>query len=201
MKCLIDIFLSIFYIVLHTLDLLTLMIIYNLSINSDISALALILFIHSSVKLKSIPFKKFDERLYFTQTFTDCKEKVSRYLLIYLISLMPETYADGYEYKIFLMFGSDLMVDWINHFFMVKMNNLKPDILKNLSNNIKNFCFAVRYLSISRDKILEIDSLKIFDLKDVNMLSKKLPDNSYKCGLKVNYVVFPYVVIVLIFLF
>lgn len=186
----------IFVLVLHTLDLLALMIIYNVSINSDISALGLVIFIHSSVKLKSIPFKKFDERLYFTQTFTDCRERVCRYLLIYLISLMPETYVDGYEYKILLMFSCDLLVDWINHFFIVKMNNLNPDILKNLCSNIKNFCFSVRLLNKNQEKLNEIENLKIFDIKDINLLSKKLPDPSYKCGLKVNFVVFPYIAIV-----
>jgi len=185
---------------LHSLDLLTLMIIFNVSINSDISALALLLFIHSSVKLKSIAFKKFDERLYFTQTFTDCKERVSRYLLIYLISLMPETYIEGYEYKILLMFACDLIVDWINHFFMVKLNSLNPDILKHLHSHIKNFCFAVRYLGCNKEKSQDLEQFKIFDIKDYNILNKRIPDNSYKCGLKINYVVFPYIVIVNFFL-
>jgi len=183
------------------LDLLTLMIIFNVSINSDISALGLILFIHSSAKLKSIAFKKFDERLYFTQTFMDCKERVSRYLLIYLISLMSETFVDGYEYKILLMYVCDLMVDWVNHFFMVKLNNLNPDILENLCSHIKNFCFAVRYLSCCGGKLHDLEQYKIFDIKDITTLNKRIPDNAYKCGLKVNYVVFPYIVIVSIFFF
>ena len=172
------------------------MIIFNVSINSDISALGLILFIHSSVKLKSIAFKKFDERLYFTQTFSDCRERISRYLMIYLISLMPETYVDGYEYKIFLMFGCDLIVDWINHFFMVKLNSLNADILKNLCGHIKNFCFAVRYINCNKDKLPELEQYKLFDIKDISILDKRIPDNAYKCGLKVNYIVFPYIVIV-----
>ena len=175
------------------------MIIFNVSINSDISALGIILFIHSSVKFKSIAFKKFDERLYFNQTFTDCKERVSRYLLIYLVSLLSETYADGYEYKILLMYVCDLLVDWINHFFMVKMNNLNPDIMENLCESIKNFCFAVRFISCLGGKPHDIEQFKMFDLKDANTLNKRIPDNAYKCGLRVNYVVFPYIVIVIYF--
>lgn len=112
---------------------------------------------------------------------------------------MPETYLEGYEYKIILMFACDLTVDWINHFFMVKLNCLNADILKKLCGYIKNFCFAVRYLDMNREKYQELEQIKIFDLKDLNILEKKLPDNAYKCGLKVNYVVFPYIVIVIFF--
>lgn len=143
--------------------------------------------------MKSYPFKKFDEKLYFNQTYIDCRERNCRYLLIYLLTLVPNTMQEQYENKALLMFCCDLFVDWVNHFFMVKLNGLSPDILNKLVCHIRNFVYAVHFYS---EKGKEIEEYKVFDLKDVNLLNKRLPEQSLKCGFRINYIPFPYIVIV-----
>ena len=53
---------------LHSLDLFTQMIIFNVVINSDMSALVILLFVHNFTKLTGSIFKKFEQKQYFMLT-------------------------------------------------------------------------------------------------------------------------------------
>lgn len=70
----------------------------------------------------------------------------------------------------------DISVDWMKHFFLVKLNQHPHHIIQQYSHQVANFIYAVYHCN----SIKKVEEVKLFSnhLNDdhIHILSHKLPD-------------------------
>ena len=146
----------------------------NVVINSEQSMIILIIFIACLTKLKGSITKPFDYNKYIQLINMDLKERCKMYFF-YLLIYYSQQFED--VSKIMILLVVDLTVDWIKHFFLVKMNQHPHNIIQQYSNQVGNFIYAV-YHCTTQNKLEQVRLFTNNSIKkeEIDLLSHKLPD-------------------------
>ena len=108
-------------------------------LNSDISSLFVLIFVHNSMKLKSSIFKKFTKDGYTQQTHVDLRTRFSKCLYVFLIWTNMNGFASDIIRKLLYFLGAEVIVEWIKHIFLMLLNNLKLSIIESMNKASKYF--------------------------------------------------------------
>jgi len=139
---LLDFTIALMYITLHTFVLFYHSVALNVAINSHSNILITLLISNNFVELKSNVFKKCEQENLFQVLCSDVVERfqLSTYLLLTCIQFFSE---QGHEltsewastwklrellYAISMIFGSEFIIDWIKHAFVIKFNRISPAV-------------------------------------------------------------------------
>lgn len=132
---------------IHSLVLFYQAITLNVAINSYNHALLTLLISNQFVEIKSAVFKKFEKENLFQLSCSDIVERfqLSVFLLIIALRNISEIASSNVSIDfvfesallpIFVVYGSEILVDWLKHAFITKFNQIKPivyaDFLKAL---------------------------------------------------------------------
>jgi hypothetical protein len=133
-------FISLLYIVLHTVILLYQTVTLNVAINSQNNALLALLISNQFVEIKSSVFKKTEQENLFQLA---CSEVVERfYISIFCSVIILQNTLEiirnkgleiSYMFKylvspLMITFLSEVLVDWLKHSFITKFNGISPTI-------------------------------------------------------------------------
>lgn len=110
----------------------------NVSINSYSNALLTLLVSNQFVEIKSAVFKKFEKENLFQLACADVLERFQLFLYLFLIGFrnLNEVRCtldwfyiyDGLLIPLGMVFGSEILVDWLKHSFITKFNHIRPDV-------------------------------------------------------------------------
>ncbi|WBW71814.1 ER protein folding protein [Schizosaccharomyces osmophilus] len=137
-------FISLAYMVLHTLVLLYQIVTLNVTVNSYSNAVLALLMSNQMVEIKGSVFKKFEKENLFQLTCSDVIERFQITVMATVIFLrnLTEMYTTSsldaplitfdrlgtLMAPFFWVIGSELFVDWLKHAFITKFNYIKPSI-------------------------------------------------------------------------
>ncbi|EPY53685.1 ER protein folding protein [Schizosaccharomyces cryophilus OY26] len=137
-------FISLAYMVLHTLVLLYQIVTLNVTVNSYSNAVLALLMSNQMVEIKGSVFKKFEKENLFQLTCSDIVERFQITVMATVIFLrnLTEMYTTSSLDAPLITFdrlktlmapfvwviGSELFVDWLKHAFIIKFNYFKPSI-------------------------------------------------------------------------
>lgn len=119
----------------HSLVLFVHVATLNVAINSADNALLTVLMSNNFAEIKSTVFKKYNKQNLFKITTSDVCERFKLTLFLLLIVLL--NYSQGgytkqmfYDYlnQCILVFGAELLADWIKHCFITKFNFIKSGV-------------------------------------------------------------------------
>lgn len=130
---------AILYVFLHSLVLFLSIIGYNVILNSDISFLFVMVFVHNSMKLKSSIFKKFTKDGYVSSTHADLRARFSKCFYVFLIWASMRGFSQDIIRKLLYFLGSEVIVEWVKHIFLMLLNNLKLSIVESMNRTCKIF--------------------------------------------------------------
>ena len=190
-------FAALIYNVIHAWILFLLLIVYNVLLNSDIQLFFILIFANNSMKLKSTLFKKFNEQAYWNQTHSDLIARTQKMIFIILIYLISKKgFTEDILKKLFLLFIVEPVTEYIKHISIAKMNNLNVQLVKRMSYNLKNFTFLI--INLDNGKHLEDENFKIIEFERERQIAKqKNVEHSFKLGFYINFIIFPYSVLIL----
>lgn len=117
---------------------------YNVILNSDISFLFVLIFVHNSMKLKSSIFKKFSKDGYVQSTHVDLRTRFSKCFYVFLIWASMSGFSTDIVRKLLYFLGTEVIVEWIKHIFLMLLNNLKLSIVESMNRATKLFVARVR---------------------------------------------------------
>jgi hypothetical protein len=118
----------------HALVLQLLLVVYNVLLNSELSLFVIMVFVNNSMKLKSTLFKKFSEQAYLHQTHVDLNSRTQK--IVFFASMLLVS-RKGFKAdiltKLFIMFGSQMFTEWVQHVSLTKMNQLNTIVFRKMS--------------------------------------------------------------------
>jgi hypothetical protein len=142
---------SLTYVIVHSVLILVRVISLNVAVNSYNNALLTLLVSNNFVEIKSSVFRNYKEENIFQLTCNDILERFQ--LFIYLCIVTANNLNDldwaftpnviySCTYVALIVLGSEYLVDWIKHSFILKFNGIRADIYskftKILSHDILN---------------------------------------------------------------
>ncbi|KAL4472619.1 hypothetical protein ABPG74_018568 [Tetrahymena malaccensis] len=189
---------AILYIFLHSLVLFLSIIATNVILNSDISFLFVMMFVHLSMKLKSTIFKKFTKDGYVQQTHSDLRSRFAKFLYVFLIWASMRGFPEDIVRKLVYFLGFEVIVEWIKHIFLMLLNNLKLSIVESMSKSCKVFVAQVRIIpSFQAQEILNNKTLQTFMERENYLAQTPYVSPSLKIGFRVNFLAFHHAVIII----
>lgn len=123
--------LAVAYVLLHGAVLTFQMSTLNVAVNSHSHALLTLLVSNQFVELKSAVFKKFEKDNLFQLACGDVVERFQLSLYLLLIaerSLASSAGAGDIIPQVAMVWGSELVVDWLKHAFITKFNHIQPQV-------------------------------------------------------------------------
>ncbi|KTW31832.1 uncharacterized protein T551_01093 [Pneumocystis jirovecii RU7] len=137
--------------VLHTTMLFYQVMTLNVTVNSYSNALLTLLISSQFVEIKGTVFKKFEKENVLQMTLADIVERFQLSLILTIVlfrnlmeiyelestfSLFPSSFFHFSSYSVFFMvtspvllvMGSEMIVDWIKHLFVIKFNHMQSSI-------------------------------------------------------------------------
>lgn len=130
---------TVVYVSLHSVVVFLQVISYNVILNSDISSLFVLVFVHNSMKLKSSIFKKFSKDAYTNQTHIDLRTRFEKFLYVFLIWVSFRGFAEDILSKLLYFLGSEIIIEWVKHVFLMLLNNLTLSTVESMSKSCKLF--------------------------------------------------------------
>ncbi|EWS76258.1 eukaryotic membrane protein, cytomegalovirus gH-receptor family protein (macronuclear) [Tetrahymena thermophila SB210] len=189
---------AILYVFLHSLVLFLSIIATNVILNSDISFLFVMMFVHLSMKLKSTIFKKFTKDGYVQQTHSDLRSRFAKFLYVFLIWASMRGFPEDIVRKLVYFLGFEVIVEWIKHIFLMLLNNLKLSIVESMSKSCKVFVAQVRIIpSFQAQEILNNKTLQTFMERENYLAQTPYVSPSLKIGFRVNFLAFHHAVIII----
>ncbi|KAH9143558.1 hypothetical protein AeRB84_012440 [Aphanomyces euteiches] len=124
--CTIYTFLDLDSALLHSMLLFGQVVTISVAIHSSSSSLMTLLISNNFAELKSSVFKKFEEQNLFQVACSDIVERFKLMLIVGLILVQfdGKDVADG----AFMVFGAEMLIDWIKHAFISKFNQIPPTV-------------------------------------------------------------------------
>lgn len=133
---------SLVYTAIHSVLIYVRVITMNVAVNSYNNALLTLLVSNNFIEVKASVFKNYREENLFQVTCSDVLERFQ--LLAYLFIVIFHNMHDlewNVTFKVFLdnlwvvgiVLGSEFVVDWIKHCFILKFNNMSADIYAKFS--------------------------------------------------------------------
>ena len=142
--------LACFYVMLHCIVLVHQWLALHVAVNSFNNGLLTLLISTQFIEVKSSVFKRWDSNTKHHEQliWSDSVERVHLsifLLLIYIKNWIEEAgcidnslQIPGFSIlkSVLFVFGSEILVDWIKHSFIVKLNNIEPSIIAGYSKRI-----------------------------------------------------------------
>lgn len=177
---------SVTYLSLHAYILIYQTVSLNVAANSYSNALLTLLFSNQFSELRSSVFKKFDREGLFQLSMSDLTERYQLSLMLGMIALrnilqinsigqglIPNSWQTWNKWFGVLfgpsvgVLGSEILVDWLKHCYIVKFNRLKPRIYSKFV-----YVLAVDYLEIF--KASSVKPNVQYELSDYISLTKRI---------------------------
>jgi len=113
-----------FHAMLLTLEMFTI----HVALTSSDDSVFSFLFYNNFAELKITVFKKVDVPGLYQYACNDGVERLQ--LMIYLMNILASTSQDKrviFNYMFFIL-AAELLIDWIKHFFITRLNRLRTDL-------------------------------------------------------------------------
>ncbi|KAI9592333.1 eukaryotic membrane protein family-domain-containing protein [Syncephalis fuscata] len=111
------------YIFIHSMILFYQLVTLNVAINSYHNSLLTMLISNQFVEIKSNVFKRFEKENLFQLTCADIVERFQLSVFLVIIAI-----RNVVELSVVLVFGCELLVDWLKHAFITKFNHIRPTV-------------------------------------------------------------------------
>jgi hypothetical protein len=124
---------------LHSLLLFVHITTLTVAVNSSDQALLTLLISNNFAEIKSAVFKKFDKQNLFQLSCHDIVERFKLILFLGMIMLLNISHGGDdnllaqFLNIFFLVFGGEVLADWIKHAFITKFNQLQPSLYEEYS--------------------------------------------------------------------
>ena len=128
------------YLILHSALLFTQVIALNVAVNSDNSALFVLLVSNNFVELKGAVFKKFDQTNLLQISCSDIVERFQLIIFLVVITIQNITHlglvSGGVQwlshalYMCAMVIIGEMIVDWVKHGFICKFNLISPRVYR-----------------------------------------------------------------------
>lgn len=227
-KSILHIVVCLAYVLIHSIFLFTLLIIYNVFLNSDYSLFIIMIFVNNAMKMKSQIFKKLTEYGYTSQSHPDIRNRYQKFLFIILSYIMnSKGFAPDIYYKFIALLISEYTMQWFIYLSMAKFNQLKQNIFDNAIQHLNEFVHTViqvqgvaqgnsgAYVSSSYQAALASEratrqpplnksadapskTIKVEgnEAQERLLLSNQVADLNLKLGVRINFIVFPYAILI-----
>ncbi|CAN0007110.1 unnamed protein product [Scytosiphon promiscuus] len=136
---------------LHSLLLFVHVTTLTVAVNSSDQALLTLLISNNFAEIKSSVFKKFDKHNLFQLSCHDVVERFKLALFLAMIMLLnvcqgglDDPVSQQFSTIFVMVFGAEVLVDWIKHGFIIKFNQLTPSIYDEYSTILKRDVAAFR---------------------------------------------------------
>eukprot|EP00041_Stephanoeca_diplocostata_P024189 m.606649 g.606649 ORF g.606649 m.606649 type:complete len:541 (+) comp22473_c1_seq3:190-1812(+) len=129
------------YVALHAVVMLMQFVILNVAINSANHALLTIVISNQFVELKGSVFKRSGPGNLFQICCSDVRERFHFFCLLLLVFVRNMNafqwswtyFVDKLGPAMGLVYGSEMLVDWIKHIFVTRFNNIDSEVYKQFS--------------------------------------------------------------------
>jgi len=126
---------AILYMFIHSFIMLLQATTLNVAFNNHNKVLLLIMMSNNFIEIKGSVFKKFEKNNLFQVTCADVRERFHLFWLLYIVLIRNlsqrdwslEAVEDILPYMA-LILGTEFIIDWMKHSFIIKFNNLSVDI-------------------------------------------------------------------------
>lgn len=126
---------AILYMFVHSFIMLLQATTLNVAFNNHNKVLLLIMMSNNFIEIKGSVFKKFEKNNLFQVTCADVRERFHLFWLLYIVLIRNlsqrdwsvEAIEDILPYMA-LILGTEFIIDWMKHSFIIKFNNLSVDI-------------------------------------------------------------------------
>jgi len=124
------------YVSAHSLLIIVQAIVLNVAINSFSKALLTIMISNQFIEIKTSVFKRFERNNLFQLSVADARERFHIFIIVLFVGLRNLTQYNWHFSKamgafvpyVFWLVVSELVVDSFKHAFVVKFNDLKPEV-------------------------------------------------------------------------
>lgn len=141
-----DFLFALIYVILHASLLLTWVVTLNVAINSQNNALLTLLVSNNFTELKGNAFKSYKVPNVFQIA---CSDAVERFTLTVFLAVM--LIVTGGDRRLFMtwgvIYGCELVVDWLKHAFMLKFNRISHRVYRTFGLAICEHCVRVGFAS------------------------------------------------------
>eukprot|EP00736_Rhodelphis_marinus_P012538 Rmarinus@m.20725 len=137
-----DYLIASFYVLFHSLVLLSQVITLNVAVNSYNNALLTLLVSNNFVELKGSVFKKFAKANLFQISCSDMVERFQLTVFLFLTFVLNSAshvvdwaapWNDRLLCELVLVYLCEVLVDWIKHCFVTKFNHIEPTVYTRFS--------------------------------------------------------------------
>lgn len=142
---------AIIYVVIHTLLILFQATVLLVAFNSHNKALLTVMMSNNFVEIKGSLFKKIDKGFLFHISCSDVKERFLYIVLLAIVFIrnMTEFSWDPQHVWVILpdavmVFGAEILVDWVKHAFILKFNEIPADVYHSFSTRLAEDMVANR---------------------------------------------------------
>ncbi|MCL4126172.1 UNVERIFIED_CONTAM: hypothetical protein GTU68_009455 [Idotea baltica] len=125
---------AIIYVAVHSTIVLLQALTLNVAINSDNKGLLTIVISNNFVELKGAVFKKFDRNNLLQISCSDVRERFHICVLLFVVVIQTMKEYNWREERLWillpdclLVFGTELMIDWLKHAFITRFNDIPVD--------------------------------------------------------------------------
>ncbi len=127
------------YVAVHTSVYFIHVATLTVAVNTADKALMTVLIINNFAEIKSFAFKKFDKEALFVLSCSDITERFQILLFFVLISTLGLLHSDSLPWTdhvwnfgvlFAMMYGAEMLADWIKHAFVAKFNKIGPGIYR-----------------------------------------------------------------------
>lgn len=166
-KLLLWLIIAIVYCTIHAILVLLQAITLNVAFNSQNKMLLIIMLTNNFIELKNSVFKKFDRNNLFQLSCSDCRERFHYVILLFVVCVRN---LDQFDWDmsqfwplsdfIVVVFVVEFFVDWVKHGFILKFNELTPDVYREYT------------ISLAHDMVKTKQDIALSDYTD--LLSRRL---------------------------
>ena len=144
-RALVDFLVAQAYVISHSLIIFSQIVTLNVAINSQNNSLLTLLISNNFVEIKASIFKKFGDENLFQLCASDMVERFNLTIFLLLAVLqnlrnntwsVSESWFWEWCWIVSLVYGSEIIIDWTKHCFVIKFNSLPPDLYSTFKDSL-----------------------------------------------------------------